>query len=161
MADRRLASAKDFFNEVVEPNYNDFMRSRSTFRAAFNVSVSLFHMADWVFEHSKASAERALGTTFQARPELWRLVESQVRRAAYIRDVANASKHVRLTHQPSSGLTRIANTYITSVSFQSNAFQNNAFQTGELRIDDNNQAIVFDDCAKDVYDFWKGLITSL
>ena len=41
---KRLEGARNYFNEVLKPNFDEFMGTPSSFRTAFNLVSALFHM---------------------------------------------------------------------------------------------------------------------
>jgi len=157
----KLSTPKDFFDEVVEPNYNQFMSEPSSFRTAINVAISLFSMHEWIFELSKPKVEKLLGKTFVKKHNLWKHIEGQTSEACYIRDVANASKHVRLTINPSTKMTHIANTSIQMVTVGYNSPNPKPARTPSVIMDEQGQAISFDDCAESMFKFWQKFIPQL
>jgi hypothetical protein len=157
-----ITTPQEYFAEVLEPNYRDFMSRASTFQTAFNVASSLFHMSEWIAASKLTEASAALGVALKDKYALWGEVQKAVPNAGYIRDVANASKHVKL-HSPSTGMTHIANTFISSFGYGQGGYGVAGVYGGarEMRIKDNTGDVVFDDCAKDVYAFWSALIPKL
>ena len=98
----KLRSSKDYFEQVLRPNYLAFANSPSTFQLVYNAAAPLFHMHEWVFNLDKAKAEAALGVTFQEKWYVWKEVRKAVPNAGFIRDIANSSKHVVLTNSSTS-----------------------------------------------------------
>ncbi|WP_439371380.1 hypothetical protein [Bradyrhizobium sp. DASA03120] len=158
----KLRSSKDYFDQVLKPNYLAFANSPSTFQLVYNTAAPLFHMHEWVFNLDKAKAEAALGVTFQKKSDVWSEVRNAVPNAGFIRDIANSSKHVALTHS-STSMTHSANTFIVD-----STLSGGATLSGTLRLSTPNvvaiegePAISFDACAAGVYNFWEGLVRQL
>ena len=110
-----MDDAKASFTEVVKPSYDEFIDTQSTFRTAFNAATALFQMHEWVYEFNRSDLEKKYSTTFNSKGEFWGFVETLSLGGKYIRDLANASKHVRLTIRPSTSMTHIENTVIQIV----------------------------------------------
>jgi hypothetical protein len=98
------------------------MTKTSSFRTAFNAATALFHLHEWVWEFKRTEVETKYGQTFAKKGEFWKFIEAQLPRAAFVRDLANASKHVKLTIKPSTSMTHIANTTIQTVGFGEGAY---------------------------------------
>ncbi len=156
-----LDTAKKYYSEVLKPQYDEFFNSPTSFRTAFNLVGSLFHFHEWIYEDYKIELEAHFGKTFANKGSFWGAMEATDRRFAFMRDVANASKHVRLTKNPSTSMTHVANTAIQIGGFQSNAFQRNAFQTSHITMKDGGTEVDFDDCAKALFAAWTALINAM
>jgi hypothetical protein len=78
-----------------------------------------------------------------------------------VRDLANASKHVRLTKSPSTELHHIANTSFEVATFDSDVFDSDVFQTGGVKMKERDQRVSFDDCAKGLFTFWNDLLNAV
>jgi len=161
MTNQKITKSSEYFREVVEPNYKEFISNDSSFRTAFNLANALFNMRDWVFRLEKADAEKILGANFSNETQFWAFIEQQVPKAGYIRDVANASKHVKLTKHPSTSLTHVANTYISSGAFGAGGFGVGRFSAPTVMLEDQNNDVSFDSCATDLFNFWKKLVAQL
>jgi hypothetical protein len=66
----RIQTPEEFFTNVVKPDYTDFMAKIEDLRLAFHCAISLFHMADWIYETHTAAIDvtftfkdRRTGTT--------------------------------------------------------------------------------------------------
>jgi hypothetical protein len=82
--------------------------------------------------------------------------------ADFIRDVANASKHVKLDHSPSTSMTHVANVSIMTAGFGEGGFGEGRYGgAAELKIKDGSDDVSFDKCAQNMFQFWKTLITKL
>lgn len=81
--DLGLNSAKQFWSEVVLPDYDQFTKS-PTARDAVHVALSIWHLHDWVFHEQPSSTKKKdfQNELISACPEL-----------GWIRDYAEAAKH--------------------------------------------------------------------
>jgi hypothetical protein len=87
----RIERAIDFLNQMVIPDYQDFLQCQTDVRRAFHVACSLFHLRDWVywdFKQSKGWTEKG---------EVQQFLEGRCDEFRFIRDIANSSKHLRIT----------------------------------------------------------------
>jgi uncharacterized protein YdiU (UPF0061 family) len=89
------------------------------------------------------------------------LVEATNQRFGFIRDLANASKHVRLTKRPSTCMTHVANTYIRIGTFQRGAFDPRVFGTGGMVMKDGTTEVSFDACATELFNYWTRLLKDI
>lgn len=156
-----LSNPRDFFDCVTCPNYDEFFNTPSSFKTAFSLSMSLFNICEWVFEYNKADVEKEFGKTFKNANDLWKEVENNVPQAKFIRDLSNASKHVRLTIHPSTSMTHIANTEIQSSSYGSGGYGQGRYSAPSVVFHDSGNVVYLDDCAKTVFAFWEKLIEKL
>jgi hypothetical protein len=121
-------------------------------------------MHEWVFRLDPSAAEVALSTSFAKAWDVWQFVENNVRDAGYIRDVANSSKHVILTRNPSTSMSHVANTYIASSTLDGfGTLSDSLILSGgeaEARIQ-GEPGVSFDACAKGVFEFWESLVAKI
>jgi hypothetical protein len=161
MADVELVDGpRRYYAEVMKPGYDEFFESPSSFRTAFNLASSLFHFHEWLYVYCRAKLEthyKALKTP-QA---FWATVEATNLRFGFIRDLANASKHVCLTKRPSTSMTHVANTHIRIGTFQRGAFDPRVFDTGGLVMQDGATEVSFDACATELFNYWTRLMNDI
>lgn len=143
-----------------------FFNAPSTFASAINVATSLFHFHEWLFDEFEADINAHFSTTFSTKGKFWKHVEGTNANFGYIRDVTNASKHVTIGGAgfapPSTGMTHIANTSIVSVGFGQGAYGQGAYGGGpNVVFNDAGNQISFDDCANQLYVYWKNLLETL
>jgi hypothetical protein len=50
---QKIDDYKKYWNEIVTPDYNDFLAELDNLRKAFHCANSLFHMADWLYWGNK------------------------------------------------------------------------------------------------------------
>src|SRR5262245_923925 len=96
-----IDGAEKYFAEVLKPQYYKFFGHPATLRGAFNLATALFHFHEWLYEFHKASLESHLGKSLPSKASLWQHAESIDPNFRYVRDLANASKHVQLTKRSS------------------------------------------------------------
>ena len=157
-----LGSAKDFFDEVAKPSYDEFMTTASSFRTAFNAVTALFHLHEWVYEFNRSQIEAKYSKIWTTKGDFWKFVESQVPTAGFVRDLANASKHVKLTLRPSTNAHHIANTaFQVSSGYGTGGYGEGRYAGPSLKMKDGAGYVDVDDCVKDLYAFWEPLIAEL
>lgn len=157
----KMQSSKDYFHEVLEPNRSDFERDTRSLRFMTNYVISLFHLADWLW-HSESDRKLVISEwgnpNIKDEKALWKCVEKKVANAGYIRDVANAVKHMKLEHKPSTPTVRHASQVESRPGdFDAGDFSGRDFYTAEIVVDGMP---LFPVCEA-VYDFWKVLINKI
>jgi len=158
---KRLEGARNYFNEVLKPNFDEFMGTPSSFRTAFNLVSALLHMHEWVFAYDKAAAETYFRAQF-ARPwPLWEHIEKVQPKAKFIRDVANASKHVVIDRNPSTSMSHQANTSIQTAGFGEGGYGVGRYSAPSVMMSEGAGEVSLDDCARAVFDVWDTFIKSL
>lgn len=161
-ATKILNNARDFFDEVTKPCYDDFFNSPSTFKNAFAMAMSLFNIHEWIFEFDRHRVQRKYKVNFSTAGEFWKNVESIVPEAKFIRDLSNASKHVRLRLKPSTSMTHIANTQISVTTSGGGAFRTSMYRRSpSVKMEDKNAQIELDVCAQKLFAYWEKLIEEL
>lgn len=113
----RLKDAQDFFDNLVEPAFNNFKVGEPDFLKIYSLASALFHISEWVIEHNKIDVQNKFGTAINTYGELWRVVEKQITDAGFIRDLNNAGKHVKITFKPSTDMLHAANTVIETTGY--------------------------------------------
>lgn len=159
-----LSGCEDYFLNVLSPNKKSFFGSSSEFATAINFATSLFHFHEWLFDEYKSDLEREFGTTFAKKGDFWGAVQATNHNFGYIRDVTNASKHVKISGtgniKPSTGMSHIANTHIVAIGYGQSYGQ--AYGGGsKVVFDDAGQQVSFDTCAQELFDYWQQLLQKL
>jgi hypothetical protein len=161
-ARQTIEDPKAFFEEIITPSYSDFVGSASSFRTAFNVATALFHMHEWLLTYKQPELEAHFSETYgsgkKAKSKFWQRVQADEPKAAYIRDLANASKHVKLTIMPSTGMTHIANTFIQSSSYGTGGYGIGRYSAASVMMQGSTGDVSLDDCVNALYAYWKNLI---
>ena len=134
-----LTSPQDFWTAMVVPDCEDYRNNIASLRHAVHSAVSLFHLHDWVFQTDPSTA-----TTFAyvdksgiPRPvskasHFANYLEQSCPEFGLIRGVANAAKHLALTHPsfvPNSP-THAANTQVQSTGYGVGGFGAGAYGGG-------------------------------
>lgn len=161
-----LSNAEDYFLNVLKPNYDAFFGAPSTFASAFNLATTLYHFHEWLFEEYRTQLENHFNVTFTGKGKFWQSVEQTNANFGYIRDVTNASKHVTIGGArfapPSTGMTHIANTHIISTGYGQGGFGQGRYGGGPAVVfEDAGNQISFDDCASQLFAYWKALLEHL
>jgi hypothetical protein len=63
----KIDDCKKYWNEFVEPDYQDYVAQQGDLRRAFHCAISLFHMADWIFKEKGLPYWQAAGLRFTNR----------------------------------------------------------------------------------------------
>jgi hypothetical protein len=165
MAIKKIDTYQKYWNEVVAPDYDEFMKNLDDIRRVFHCASSLFHMADWLYHSNESYFNGTL--MFKDKDGISRPVSDEKTFANAIRDlhpdfevvrgIANAGKHleVRRGNHAASPVSA-ANTYVTATGFGVGGFglgpyggARRARQEGP-----NNQDLEFSDLATSVRDMW-------
>jgi hypothetical protein len=157
---RVVDTADKYFDEVLKPQYDAFLSDPSSFPSAFNLASALFHFHEWMLASHKAAVEKHYGKSFKTEGAFWAEVESSNAQFGYVRDLANASKHVELTKRRSTPMKKVAQASMTDGAFGP-GFQRDAFQTSQIKIEVGSQVIDFDTCAKALFSYWANLRAAL
>jgi hypothetical protein len=160
-----LSTSADYFLNVLHPNALTFFRNPSTFASALNLATSLYHFHEWLFQGYKSGLETELRKQFGGAGAFWKEVETVDSDFGYIRDVANASKHVTIGgagRRPSTGMGHIANTHIIVTGYGEGPYGAGRYGGGpSVVFDDQGTQISFDSCATKLFDYWKHLLEKL
>ncbi|MEZ5850391.1 MAG: hypothetical protein R3D68_07055 [Hyphomicrobiaceae bacterium] len=156
-----LRGAKEFFEKIVEPNVHEYMNTASQFRTAINTVTALFHMHEWLWQFKKEELEMKYEKSFAKAGAFWGHIEMLVPSSKFIRDLANASKHVRLTLRSSTSMTHIANTVIQSTGYGMGSYGDGRYGGQNVMMKDNGTEVSLDGCVTDLMSFWKQLLGEL
>jgi hypothetical protein len=156
--------------QVVEPDFREFMAARGDLRKAWHCAGSLFHLHEWVYAAHKATIDAKY--TFVDDNGSTRPVSCAVHFANFlgqtypdfqlVRGIANASKHFVLRAPPTGrsnppGMpSHAANTYVSGAAFQPGAFSD-AFQLGEVKQQADSTDVDFAVLAQSVFNMWNQL----
>jgi hypothetical protein len=161
----KIDDCKKYWNELVEPDYREFMAAIDDMRRAFHCASSLFHMADWLYWGNKAYIDANF--TFRDKNGINQPVYDERSFANAIRDlhpdfelirgIANASKHLLIAKgKHAAAPSSAANTYVTPIAYGEGSYGVGPYG-GSPRVRQeapNNQDIEFTDLAKSIYDMW-------
>lgn len=163
---RTLSSSRLYYQEVLEPNRHAYFEGPVTFASAFNFAASLFQFHEWLFKDYKDQLVTRFGLEPNKSGEIiprafWLKVQEADKMFGYIRDVANASKHVVLSRRPSTGLNNVSQTALQSVGYGLGPFGVGRHSGPNFVLLDGDKTISFDECATAMIDYWRDLLKEL
>jgi len=158
-----LDNARKFYDWVLEKQYNDFFENSADFQHLINLAPSLFHYHEWLFADFEAHLHTGLRVAqpFSSAGQFWGAVQATNQKFGFIRDIANASKHVRLTRNPSTTMSHTANTSIQFATWDSAQWDNAKWDTPYATSKHGTDDILFDTCAEEMFQYWTALIDKL
>lgn len=158
-----LDNSRKFYDWVLRKQYDDFFNNDTTYQHLINLDYSLFHFHEWLFNEFESILHIELETnqTFSSPGQFWGAVESTNQKFGFIRDIANASKHVRLTRSPSTTMSHMANTNIQVATWNSAQWDNTKWDTPSATSKDGSDDVLFDTCADELFQYWTTLIDKL
>jgi hypothetical protein len=156
MTKEQLLSARDYFDEITTPAYEQFMDTPSTFLSVYTLSYGLYHLSEWLYFYKPTELQAKYGNNITSAGKLWAdVVEKQVPDSGLIRDLNNAAKHVQLKigkAPPSTAMHHSANTHIIFST------TGNEPRDGTVKLHEGARQVLLDTVATDVYEFWKKLV---
>jgi hypothetical protein len=158
-----LDSARKYNDWVLQKQYEDFFRQPADFQRLINLASSLYHFHEWLFAEFGLSLHVAINypLAFTGARKFWNEVEKTNSKFGFVRDIANASKHVKLTHDPSTSMSHMANTVIQVAKFDSAQWDQAVWDVPFATSKDGLDDVLFDTCAKELFEFWTVLIEQL
>jgi hypothetical protein len=121
-----LTSSQDFWSAMVVPDCEDYRRNIASLRHAVHSAVSLFHLHDWVFQSDPSTVttftyidQNGIARAVSKAPHFANHLEQACSEFGLIRGVANAAKHLALTHPSSvpNSPTHAANTQVQTTGY--------------------------------------------
>ncbi|KQW41100.1 MULTISPECIES: hypothetical protein [unclassified Ensifer] len=160
---RTLTTPVDYFRDVVIPNKEAFFGRPSTFATALNLATSLFHLHEWLYDACRPELEKHFGHPLHALGDFWKAVEKTNKKFGYIRDVTNASKHVKIGKFPTSTtMSHMSNTHMIDKGYGQGGYGTGKYGGGpDIVFDDAGSQISFDDCATELFNYWEHLIRQI
>jgi hypothetical protein len=152
-----IATAREYFDQVVAYDLDHYKAQPSSLPAAYNLAGSLFSMHEWVWDSYGDKLELQLGVKLRNAFALNSHTQSNCPEFKYIRDVANASKHVSLINA-STQATHITDTTAIESTFGGGVFGGSKFGRGVVVIDDDGTKIDFENTADKVYSYWEHML---
>jgi len=158
-----LDSARKYYDWVLENQHKDFFENPADFQRLINFASSLFHFHEWLFVNFEAHLhiELGVGQPFSNAGQFWGAVQATNQNFGSIRDIANASKHVRLTRTPSTTMTHMANTSIQVATWDTAQWDNAKWDTPYATSKDAANDVLFDTCSEQLFQYWATLIDRL
>lgn len=154
-----ISSAWDFWTKIAQPDYSDFHASPSDLRKASHVSVSLFHVSDWVWGDYKREPQRIFGTATLSDLRKY-IVANQCGDFGLIRDIADGSRHFRLDQPTATTRTVYSATDVTvhSTGFGEGRYGEGTFGGApQIVVNVGSGVRHFSAIAKNVYEMWERL----
>jgi len=98
-----FTTPQQYWDGMVEPDYNDFLAQKGSLRRAYHCATSLFHMADWLWIAHKTEirAIYGLSATTKNADEFANVLEGLSADFHLVRTTANSTKHLKM-NKPSS-----------------------------------------------------------
>jgi len=166
MSVQKVDSYKVYRAEIVQKDFDDFRAKRDDIRAAFHCAISLYHLADWVYQAHKAQIDATF--TFDANgPQ--RVTDEKTFPNALadinqdfelIRTVANSAKHLVVTSKskartlPPHTASNAANTQMQTSGYGQN-FGNNYGGGPRVILEGDGRALT--EIAESVLKTWDAL----
>jgi hypothetical protein len=151
----RIDRAVDFLNQMVIPDYQDFLQCKTDVRLAFHSACSLFHLRDWIYCDFRQSKR------WTTKGQVQSFLESKCADFRIIRDVANASKHLKLDPRTAgTSMTTAGATFatITRNSAMTGYDSTRTYQGGSevlVTASDDDAPLRFAVIAKNVLNMWR------
>ena len=114
---------------------------------AMNLAMTAWHMTDWTYDHLSESVKSRFAT--QPRFQDW--VKSQSRVLAACRDVATASKHMKVTRAADSGVETVDVTQVVPGTFALGSRK-----VWHIAID--GELYSLDEFGRELIDFWQNYL---
>lgn len=106
----KITNAREYFDEVVEPDFAEAAANSDSLRSAFHCASSLYHLHEFIFSDHKSSLN------FKSAREFDKDLCARSNDFKLVRDIANTAKHMELTRDPQR-ITHIANTAVQSTGY--------------------------------------------
>lgn len=161
----KIDNCKKYWNEIVEPDYQEFQTNQGNVRRAFHCAISLFHMADWVYKEKGLHYWTSVGLHFTDRTGVAIAVHDDKSFSnalaiidpnfELVRNIANSAKRFSLSKPGShpSSPSHAANTYSVR-AFDPSVFSPAVFDT-KARVmleGPDGRRLLFLDLAKSVHE---------
>lgn len=147
-----IRTARQFLEDLVEPDYDDFLKEPSSSRLAIHCALACWHLFEWVWEdvlEGDTSLWADIHDSISDRNSFRAYALKTCPELDIMRDIANGSKH--FVAGPSSTVKDSKRTG----AFQPNAFQPDAFAIARLEVELANSRRFFDDCLEAAMTFWR------
>lgn len=165
----RLENTRDYFENITEQAYRQFMNGEVTFLVVYSMATGLYHIAEWACHHDLPKVQRKFGSKIDSAAKLWHeVVETSIQDAGFIRDLNNAAKHAKLRfdparparNAPSTQMHHAANTIIDIRNYGMGGYGQGSFGTSnrEVKMDEGGREVLLEPIATAVFAFWEGLV---
>ena len=68
MTKQQLLSARDYFDEVTRPAYEQYLGNPSSFLNSYSLVNTLFHVSEWLFHYKATELQTKYGATVITHP---------------------------------------------------------------------------------------------
>lgn len=151
-----VATAREYFDQVVAYNVQQYKSQPTSLPAAFNLAGSLFSMHEWMW-HTYGSA---LGGSLRNAHDYNSHIQTACPAFKHMRDLANASKHVSLS-SPSTQATHITDTSAVESVIGEAIIGVSKIGRGVVVIDDGGTKVDFENTADEVLEYWEEVLKKL
>ena len=148
----RITNSREYFDEVVEPDFVEANKNAESLRSAFHSASSLYHLHEFVF------ADHGLEFGHKSARDFDKALCAISRDFQLIRDIANTAKHMELTRDPQR-ITHIANTAVQSTGYGEGAWGAGPYG-GTLRVRIQVGAVDYEEfsqVALNVMEMWRSM----
>ena len=151
----KITSAREYLDEVVEPDFVEASSKLDSLRSAFHCASSLYHLHEFVF----SDFQSVLG--FKTAREFDKSLCAKSKDFQLIRDIANTAKHMELDRDPQR-IRHIANTAVQSTAYGEGPYGVGPFGGGKrVRIHVGTSAYEeFSSVAKNVMTIWREMFST-
>lgn len=159
---KTIGNTREYFDEIVEYNLQQYKAQPTCLAAAFNLANALFHLHEWFWHDYENELKIMFGENVKSEKKFSGAVQDKCNAFKNIRDLANASKHVTLTQKPSTNAKHITDTYANEDDYVEDDYVEDDYVEGKgVYINDGGNNVDFGDCADEVYEYWSSLIIAL
>ena len=149
-----LSTAREFWDQVVRLDYQDFARAMTDLRCATHAALSLFHLHDWLYVQFESDKSRMFDCSSKERL-VEHLLSYEHADFGLIKDVANAHKHFKLDRgQPK--IARASQVSVRGTGWGEGRFGEGPWGGTPTVVVDlgNGQIRHFSAVARNVYEMW-------
>jgi hypothetical protein len=153
---KTIATAKQYFDDVVGYNLAAYKAQPTSLPAAYNLANSLFSMHEWMW----STYGTALGTSLNNARDYNAYVQANCTGFKYMRDLANAAKHVSLS-SASTQATHITDTAAIESKWGEGVYGVSKYGRGVVVINDGGTNVDFENTADAVHAYWNNVLVNL
>lgn len=149
-AHEQITSANEYFDNVVSPDFRDYVNDLGSLRKAFQCAGSLFHMHDWVYREFFAEIPDC-----KDEKAFSKKLAEQCSSFAIVRDIANASKHMILN---SEKMRKVRSVSALSIGWVEGGFIGPFDGSLRVLVQTDSGYEVFGELAHDVLSMWLDML---
>ncbi len=143
----KIRTARQFLKDLVEPDYDEFLRQRGSSRLGIHCALGCWHLSDWVWKdvlNGNTSLCSDIHSSVKDCNSFRNYAVKTCPELGIIRGIANGSKHFTAWRSP------VKDSNVAG-AFQAGAFQPDAFDIAQLQVDGRP----FADCLEAAVTFWQ------